>query len=139
MSDCCMRDSSSFPKKHTCPVNGKDYSLVDARTITHHINEPWNWNQKSQGYYFCDDPDCDVVYFGQDESIITTSQLRTEVGAKQRSDTAMVCYCFGVSFSEAAQNGRVKQFVMAETKSGTCACEVRNPSGKCCLKDFPKS
>jgi hypothetical protein len=136
MSDCCNKESSSFPKKQTCPVNGKEYSLVDARTITHHIKEPWNWTPKHQGYYFCDDPDCDVVYFGQDASVVTTTQLRTEVGVKHPSDSALICYCFGVSMLEASQNESIKQFVMTETKSGNCACEVRNPSGRCCLKDF---
>jgi len=28
---------------------------------------------------------------------------------------------------------------VAKTKQKSCACEIRNPSGKCCLADFPKS
>jgi hypothetical protein len=28
--------------------------------------------------------------------------------------------------------------VMAQTKAGLCSCDTSNPSGRCCLKDFPK-
>lgn len=147
MSDCCSTSSSEEnseanieikrPKKYTCPVNGKQYSKVPPTTILHHLNEPWKWTVKQQGYYFCTDPDCDVVYFGEDDSMILKSGLRTKVGLKEQSDEALVCYCFGVSKTEAS-NEKIKDFVIKSTQEKTCACSTRNPSGKCCLKDFPK-
>jgi len=112
---------------------------VSIVTIAHHIKEPWNWKNKEQGYYFCDDPECDVVYFGQDNSIIQKQQLRTPVGIKQKSEESLICYCFGVNRHEASTNIKAKTFVIKNTKNHTCACEIRNPSGKCCLKDFPKT
>jgi len=30
----------------------------------------------------------------------------------------------------------IKAFVIQQTKEGLCACESRNPSGRCCLADF---
>lgn len=99
---------------------------------------PWRWNAKQQSYYFCDDPDCDVVYFGQDDSVITRDKLRTRVGVKQNSPDATACYCFGISVDEALGKPELKQFVIDMTQRGECACETRNPSGRCCLKDFPK-
>lgn len=143
MSECCS--SSNTPgqppivKKHRCPINGKEYSEVSSTTIIHHIKEPWNWDRKSQGYYFCEDPDCSVVYFGQDDSIIEVDALRTSVGIKQKSKESPVCYCFGVNRKEAATNSSAKAFVIENTKNNACACEIRNPSGRCCLKDFPKT
>ena len=142
MGDCCSSTScatNSPPPKAKCPVNGKEYSPVSPTTIKHHIAEPWNWFTKTQGYYFCDDPDCDVVYFGEDSSLIRKSDLRTEVGVKGKSPDRLICYCFGVSMSQANSDSNIKSFVMQETKEHTCACETRNPSGKCCLKDFPKN
>lgn len=68
----------------------------------HHIKEPWNWEEKKQSYYFCDDPECEVVYFGHDDSIIERPAVRTQVGIKDKSDDAQVCYCFGVSVKDAA-------------------------------------
>jgi hypothetical protein len=29
--------------------------------------------------------------------------------------------------------------VIEQTRLHNCACDVRNPSGRCCLKDFPKA
>ena len=140
MSDCCSTSYStkSFPKKHICPANGKKYGQVSSATIKHHIKAPWNWDEKNQGYYFCPDPDCSVVYFGQDNTVIEKASVRTVVGVKEKSPNALVCYCYGVTKSEAENNPQVRQFVIEETKRQECACEARNPSGKCCLADFPK-
>lgn len=141
MSDCCSTSGliSNPPRKYRCPVNGKKYSAVSSTTIMHHIKEPWNWQKKEQGYYFCDDPDCNVVYFGQDDSVIETVALRTPVGVKQHSTKGLVCYCFGINIHQATTMPETKNFVLNETKKHTCACEIRNPAGKCCLKDFPKN
>lgn len=141
MNDCCRITSDSSrtpPNKARCPVNGKEYASVSAMTIKHHIAEPWDWAVKSQGYYFCDDPNCDVVYFAEDKSLIYKFDLRTRVGVKEKSGNSLVCYCFGVSMDQAKSNNNIKPFILRETKAHTCACETRNPSGRCCLKDFPK-
>jgi hypothetical protein len=88
------------------------------KTVLHQIAEPWCWDGLQDTYFFCDDPDCE--------------------GAKEGSKGALLCYCFGVSFHDAVENPEIRQFVIEQTKKGICACEIRNPSGKCCLKDFPK-
>ena len=141
MSDCCSKSSSSneVHNTHKCPVNGKEYKGVSDKTILHHICKPWQWESKQKNYYFCDDPGCDVVYFGQDDSVIKKSELRTNVGVKEKSDDALVCYCFGVTPHAAATVPEAKSFVIKKTKDHLCECEARNPSGKCCLKDFTKS
>ena len=141
MSDCCSNSSchNKSNNTHHCPVNGKECTEVSEKTILHHIKAPWLWQTRCQKYYFCDDPDCDVVYFGQDDSVINRSELRTAVGVKEKSDQSLVCYCFGVTTKDAATNPETKAFVLKETKEHVCECEARNPSGKCCLKDFPNS
>ena len=125
--------------KHRCPVNGKEYAAISTTTVKHHVQEPWKWEKWEQGYYFCSDPECSVVYFGDDDTVIDTSALRTPVGIKEQSGRALVCYCFGVTMNEAVRNPDAKAFVVQETKMQTCRCEIRNPSGRCCLKDFPKA
>lgn len=141
MSECCSSSDNPnlSPRKYRCPVNGKEYSEVSSITIVHHIKTPWNWENKKQAYYFCDDPECNVVYFGEDDSIIEKHELRTIVGVKQKSPESPVCYCFGVNRLEAATITEAKAFVIKNTKNYICACEIRNPSGRCCLKDFPKT
>ena len=142
MSECCSSENtaeSQFPRKYRCPSHQQECKEVSIKTILHHVKEPWNWNAKQQGYYFCDNPDCDVVYFGQDDSVILTSELRTLIGIKNLKDTtknALMCYCFGVDIQTAMSSSEAKAFVVRKTKEQTCECAIRNPSGRCCLKDF---
>ena len=39
-------------------------------------------DREEAGILFCDDPNCDVVYFGEDNSVIAKEQIRTVVGIK---------------------------------------------------------
>ena len=140
MSDCCSfnKESEQHPKRHVCPKNGKPYLEVPYGTVLHHIKKPWELALKEMPYYFCDDPLCNVVYFGLDDSTIKKNQLRTQVGIKETSEDALICYCFGVSKTEAKTNDQAKVFVIEQTKNSTCSCTTHNPSGRCCLKDFPR-
>jgi len=138
MSSCCHTacNTESPSRTHVCPVNGHEYGPVSLKTILHHIKSPWEWIEKQQGYYFCEDPDCEVVYFGEDDSVINESELRTVVGIKARQPDSMACYCFGVSNLDAEQHPAIRDFIVDKTKAGFCSCDTNNPSGHCCLKDF---
>ena len=124
MSNCCGKTSSKnavseqkkLPKKFTCPVNEQQYIEVPKKTILQHIKAPWEKKLDEQKYYFCDDPDCNVVYFGLNGSIINKSELRTVVGKKEKSDHELICYCFGVSKSLARKNPEIKTYVTQQTK-----------------------
>lgn len=135
-SDACKRSRS---KRHRCPVNGIEYPDVQARTIAHHVKQPWLWKSGDQSYFFCDDPECEVAYFADDDSVLLTSQLRTQVGVKSHSENVPLCYCFGVSKADAKNNPGIREFVIRQTRRGACSCETSNPSGRCCLKDFPRA
>ena len=138
MSDCCAStcNTGNHPRKHPCPVCGKDNTEVSVQTIMHHIKQVWQWNSKNQGYYFCENPACDVVYFGEDNAVIPKSQLRTAVGIKESSPDTLLCYCFGVTRADVSNNPAIKDYVVKMTKEGVCSCETSNPSGRCCLKSF---
>lgn len=110
---------------------------MSARTIAHHMNRPWQWQSTSQFYFFCANPACEIVYFGDDGSRLLAAQLRTRVGNKQATGDALLCYCYGVTLDDVRNDPAIRDFVIAETRLGHCACETRNPSGRCCLKDFP--
>jgi len=131
-------ETHPVPRKLNCPVNGKTCLPVEPKTISHHLKHPWNWQATKQGYYFCSDPECDVVYFSQDGSMIKTPELRTTVGVKKMNPESLICYCYGVTLDDAKSNPAIKAFVKQKTKANECACDSRNPSGRCCLKDFPK-
>ena len=139
MNDCCCTSltADGYPKTHHCPVNGKPYHRVQRRTILHHLARPWERSVPEQGFYFCTDPDCDVVYFGQDNSVICSDSLRTSVSQKARLEDSVICYCFGVTRKQARADKAIKAFIIEQTRNAACACETSNPSGRCCLGDFP--
>ncbi len=144
MSDCCSTNNSATgtttrSSRHRCPVHGQSCPPVSRTTVLHHLRQPWQVTLTEQLYYFCDDPECAVVYFGADDSTIRQDAVRTTVGAKSQDDEALLCYCFGVSRAEARDHQAAKDFVVEQTRLGACACETRNPSGRCCLKDFPRA
>ncbi len=141
MSDCCLSScqSSQFPKKHPCPHNGKMGTLVSITTIWHHLKQVWLWQAQNQAYYFCADPNCEVIYFGEDGSVIKQSELRTKIALKTQHPNDLVCYCYGVNLQDAKENPQIKSFVVKMTKQNACACETHHPSGHCCLKYFPKN
>ena len=141
MTDCCdtpQNQAIAFPRKLACPSSGQFCSVVNASTISHHLKQPWHWKAKDQGYYFCAVPGCAIVYFGEDASVLEQPSLRTTVGIKSTSEKDLVCYCYGVSLQDMKLDPSIRSFIINKTKNSECACDTRNPSGKCCLKDFPK-
>lgn len=141
MSDCCTSTCKKKlkPTRSECPVNGQNYLEVPRKTILQHIDKPWLHDVKEQKYFYCHDPECEVVYFSEDNTVINKSQLRTRIGIKEPADSdALTCYCFGVSNMEARTQPEAKAFVIQQTKESACSCTTSNPSGRCCLKDFPK-
>ena len=134
MAHCCSAQSfdTDRPRKRRCPENGIECSEVSTRTVGHHIKNPWHWDDRGRRYFFCDDPDCDIVYFGDDDSIILKSQVRTRV-------EDMLCFCYGVTRADALSDPGIRDYVVEQTKQGLCSCDTSNPSGQCCLKNFPRS
>jgi len=140
VGDCCSASgcTAKHPQKRRCPVDGAACLEVSTRTIAHHIKLPWRWAPTAEHYYFCGSPDCDVVYFGDDGSVVSRAMVRTSVGANERDGDVLLCHCFGVSRADFDAEPSVRQFLVQQTKAGRCSCETSNPSGQCCLKDFPR-
>lgn len=97
------------------------------------------------GWRFCDSPDCDVVYFSeQDDTQFTKAQLKVEVGIKETSGKRPLCYCFGHSVEsmkrELQESGTstALEDIRAKMKKPGCRCETENPSGSCCLGSVAK-
>jgi hypothetical protein len=144
MNDCCTNKAEDKPSTrasatHCCPSNGQPYKSVKQKTLLHHILKPWLNKVTPQNYFFCTDPHCDVVYFGEDNSVFQTNELRTIIWQKTSDTNAEICYCFGVSETLAKLDKGIKNFIIKQTKQSNCSCETSNPSGRCCLKDFPSS
>ncbi|PHS76150.1 MAG: hypothetical protein COB59_11180 [Rhodospirillaceae bacterium] len=136
--DCCSSTVKTQPKKLPCPSHGGACGEVALTTLIQHIKTPWELEDKERRYFFCDDAACDVVYFAEDGWQAGQGDVRTLVGQKDTTDAATLCYCFGVTRGEVLADPTLKDYVIRQTKAKTCACSTQNPSGLCCLKNFPK-
>ncbi len=147
MSDCCSVNpkNGTAPAVMPCPVNGARSKQVDVLTVKSLVRQLLLGMPNDQ-YYFCEARDCDVVYFPFDAQapVFRREDLLVRVGAKEKADPIAVCYCFGFTRrdirDEIANTGHstVGDRITAEVKAGNCACEVKNPSGKCCLGNVTK-
>ena len=148
MSDCCSVNARTgkAPAVMACPVNGARSKQVDMLTVKSLVRMLPLGMPNTQ-YYFCDASDCEVVYFASDAEAprFRREDLVVRVNAKETGDTIPVCYCFGFSrqdiWGEIRSTGKstVAERITREVKAGNCACEVKNPSGKCCLGDVTRT
>jgi hypothetical protein len=148
MADCCAvkESQAKAPTALACPVSGarsKPVNVLTVKSLVRHLS----FGAPRAQYYFCEDPNCDVVYFPwQPEApVFRKADLCVRVGLKEKSDPVPVCYCFGVTRKdieeELRQTGQSSfaQRIKAEVQAGHCACEVKNPSGKCCLGNVTRA
>jgi len=148
MADCCaVKETPAVPPTATiCPGCGSRSKQVDILTVKSLVRQ-LPFGMVKGHYYFCDTPGCDVVYFPFEAEGPTfrRGDLLVRVGAKETADPIPVCYCFGVTrqaiWDEIQQIGQSAfgERIKAEVKAGNCACEVKNPSGKCCLGNVTRA
>ena len=124
----------------TCSSCGHKGKAVDGVTVKAML-EVSLLAVRDVAYFFCKEADCPVVYFSADGTqTFTTEQLRERVFQKEpEADDVFVCYCFrytpGSNRAELIETGQstVVEAINVGTKSGQCACDLRNPHGACCL------
>jgi len=121
-------------------VNGKKGQSVPSETLRHLINKARRSEIKGTGYYFCKTADCDTVYYHPESGqTFEKTALIVRVGLKETEDPVWVCYCFDISkkmiWEGIESTGRFTSGnrIRQEVANGNCECEIKNPSGRCCL------
>ena len=138
MSSCCS--SSSIMATLVCPQCGIASKNISMKTIFHQVKFPDGLDVETDSYYYCTDNNCSVGYFSQQGKTISKTQLRAFTEPKNNK----LCYCFDINLEQYVNSLKdgsavtIKNFVIQKTKVGDCACEIRNPSGQCCLVNFKK-
>jgi len=147
MSECCSVKASQVPAAvKLCPECGSRSKKVDTITVKSLVRH-LPFGMVPAQYYFCGAAACEVVYFpsNPDAPSFRQGDLLVRVGLKEERDPIPVCYCFGVArrdiADEVQRTGKstIAERIKAEVKAGNCACEVKNPSGKCCLGDVTRA
>ncbi|MDX8130375.1 hypothetical protein QLH52_23995 [Methylomonas sp. OY6] len=139
MSDCCS-PSTLTKTKQNCPECGTSCKSVGILTLYHQVRFPENQSIITDSYYFCPAKTCSVGYFSSTSNTIPKQHLRSY----QSIQNDALCYCFDIDaeqYLSALKDHReepIKAFVVQRTQAGECACEIRNPSGQCCLANFKR-
>lgn len=134
---CELREKT---KDSACPTCGEKGKSVEALTLKALLAVPLT-EVRPITYFFCRAPSCPTVYFsGDGKQWFGEGDLRERVHQKHPEDhDVLVCYCFrhtpGTIKAELGTTGRtnVVEAITAGIQAGSCACEIRNPQGSCCL------
>jgi hypothetical protein len=140
VSNCCTGNSLESTVAR-CPQSGSNGSAVDLQTVKALLTETALGRLEPSDYRFCADARCDVVYFNAAASRFSTNDVRVPVLQKLPAGNRLLCYCFGESEAtiqaEVDMTGRstAVERIRQHIAAGRCACEIRNPKGRCCLGD----
>ena len=145
MSGCCVdRCERPAPDRQAgfCPQCGQKGKSVSTLTVKSLVR---GHTRVAPGtYFFCRTPDCQVVYFSE-SGLFLKPDLKVRVGLKETEDPIPLCYCFDYTRADIRRDveGRgstdILEGIKAEVKAGFCACEVKNPSGDCCLGEITRA
>ena len=131
------RKDERRPRTPHCPASGTAGVAVGWVTVAAQLRVPL---PPKRSFFLCKDPACPVVYFSDQGAPFEREALHVDPGFKRPGD-GPVCYCFGHLESnvrgEVASTGSstVVDAIRERIRSDGCACEARNPTGRCCLPD----
>ncbi len=138
--DCCNLPESPGIDANRCRQCGAQGRKVHPETMENLLKPEVLARRKDATYFFDLTPGCDVVYFSNEAgSYFAKDELRVRVGIKETESPVPICYCFGHTAESARKeilatgHSTMAERITAEVQAGNCACEVKNPSGTCCL------
>lgn len=145
MASCCDSRTVTGPSTVSCPRCGDIGRPVADETILAILKPELATLLLAVERRFCKTPSCEVLYYGADGRVAPTRAAVVRVGVKETEDPVPLCYCFGYTRAdvraEIEQRGEsmIADRITAEIQAGRCACEVKNPSGTCCLGEVRKA
>ena len=146
MSNCCETPEAAAGADDRCRQCGETGRLVLRETMESLLKPEALAHLRGAPYYFDRTPGCKVVYFSNEAtSYFEKNSLSVRVSSKETDSSVPLCYCFGHTAEtvrdEIIATGRssVTEKIAAEVQAGNCFCEVRNPSGTCCLGDVNRA
>lgn len=139
---CLITDVTDAPDRAECPVSRTSSRKVQRRTLEHLLKPEKSATIEHVQYYYCTDPNCEVVYFSNESvAYFTIKDLKVKVFSKDKGDNVNVCYCFDWTRARIKEevnskgNSTAALQIAKEVKAGNCLCDIKNPKGECCLGD----
>jgi CopZ-like zinc binding protein len=150
MSSCCSDETCHAGRARAngetaCPRCGEVGRVVAEETILAILKPGHADGLLAVERRFCRTSSCAVLYYGVDGSEVEKSAASVRVGLKETEDPIPLCYCFGYTRAdvrrEVAETGAstIAERIDAEIRAGGCACELKNPSGACCLGEVRRA
>ncbi len=148
MKDTNNKQSQATSQTLPCPRCGKlpanctcESKAVKAITVKSLVtNEALTRVGRTEGFRFCFEPDCDIVYYHpQTGDRYLRADMRVRVGQKETTTPRPVCYCFNHTVeqivADVAETGtsRIPDEIAQKCRQGLDRCEQTNPQGSCCL------
>jgi len=124
-----------------CPGNGRPAAPVLLRTVKAMLVPAALRRVGRDQHYYCTDANCSVVYFTGAGAQYAVGDVSVPVADKHGGPPRLVCYCFGyVEEHHVTTSGEPEPetiaAIRAHVHAGRCACDVKNPSGRCCLRSL---
>jgi hypothetical protein len=136
MQSCCTPGAAIVPA--ICPSCGRAGRAVSRVTVGALARlEVDAVLLATKDYRFCETPVCPVVYYSPAGVRLDRTDVRAAVHQKGDGPEVPLCYCFGYTRARLTREGDAGvAFVSAEVNARRCACDLKNPSGRCCLGDL---
>lgn len=106
---------------------------IPTALVRHHVTGPWRRDLENKEFSFCDAPGCHIVYFTVDGFTFTVDDVRKAPAYKTGDGSNLLCFCFDVTGNDTLSEPDPTPYIRERVRRQECACDVLNPSGKCCL------
>jgi hypothetical protein len=113
-----------------CPECGSAGTEVPWRTVAAVTRGPL---PPRQAFRLCRARPCSLLYFGELGAVVPVSAVPEAPWFKGGQG---VCYCFGYDATHLGDGAEAA--ISHRVREGDCACDLRNPTGRCCLPDFKR-
>ena len=137
--DCCTPQPKSKAK---CPLCEAESKGILSKTLNALLKSKEKFDSL-EGFYLCKTSTCKAVYF-KENKVLTQEDVSVSVGFKADAKVKNYCYCFGWTqeriLEDIKEHGKSRAIDDIKDKMDSigCSCEVKNPSGKCCMSDVKK-
>ncbi len=148
---CCSTNNESDNKQilfeidNICNTCGSTANKVEYKTVLMILKNNSLQTAKPGNYFYCKNPDCNTVYFSNELGLsYYKNDVRIPIGIKETKEPKLICYCFDITEKQIKDEinltgkSTAPDFITEKIKNKLCACNIKNPSCKCCLGDVKK-